>query len=95
MLRMIFSLPKFIGVLLLGVGCQGLAQMDTTSQKQPLDTNYIRKYPDLLTVGFYSAGPIMEVRIFPEDDSLSLNNQYKGNFASSVGFSAGYRGLVW
>lgn len=71
-----------------------LAQDEEKKKKEPLkpDSNYIVSYPDLITVGLFSAAPVMQLKIKPVDDHLEkYESDFRGNFSDQVGFSFAYK----
>ena len=64
------------------------------AKKPPLapDTNYITSYPDLLTIGLYTATPIMQLTIKPvEKEQEKYKSDFRGNFSDQVGLTFAYK----
>ena len=67
---------------------------DKKEKKKPLaaDTNYITSYPDLLTIGLYTASPIMQLTIKPvEKNYNNYRSEYRGNFSDQLGITLAYK----
>jgi len=68
------------------------------SEKKPkkpslaADTNYITSYPDLLTIGLYTASPIMQLTIKPlQKDMEKYRSDFRGNFSDQIGLTLAYK----
>lgn len=62
--------------------------------KQMPDTNFIMTYPRLLSIGIYTASPLMQIVVDPVNNSYdSYKSDFKGNFSDLVGFAFAYRSI--
>ena len=69
-------------------------EADKKAKKTPLvaDTNYITSYPDLVTIGLYTATPIMQLTIKPvEKEQEKYKSDFRGNFSDQVGLTFAYK----
>ncbi|MBC7450082.1 MAG: DUF4421 family protein [Cytophagales bacterium] len=69
---------------------------DTIKKKTPLrpDSNFIVSYPQDITLGIYTASPLMQVVITPVSSELDkYRSDFRGNFSDQLGFLFSYRGI--
>lgn len=58
------------------------------------DSNFIARYPEVFTVGLFTASPLMQMTIKPIDNDLDkYRSEFRGNFTDLVGFSLSYKKL--
>ncbi|MBC7388741.1 MAG: DUF4421 family protein [Opitutaceae bacterium] len=71
-------------------------EADQKPKKTPLspDSNFIISYPNLLTVGLYTASPIMQLTIKPTDKDMDkYRSDFRGNFSDQIGVTLAYKKL--
>ena len=83
--------------LLLLLSVVTFAQSEKTKQKkikEKPDTNFIMTYPRLISLGVYTASPLMQIVVDPVNDSYDkYKSDFKGNFSDLLGFTFSYRSI--
>lgn len=88
---------RFLSILvLLILSIRTFAQSEKKENKIKVasDTNYIITYPRLISLGIYTASPLMQIVVDPVNNSYDkYKSDFKGNFSDLVGFTFAYRSI--
>lgn len=72
------------------------AQDDTKTKKVKSmpDTNFIATYPQYVSLGIYTASPLMQIVFDPVDNTYDkYKSDFRGNFSDLLGFTFSYRSI--
>lgn len=73
------------------------AQADQTKEKKPKavpDTNFIMTYPKYISLGIYTASPLMQIVVDPVNSAQDrYKSDFRGNFSDLLGFTFSYRSI--
>jgi hypothetical protein len=62
--------------------------------KETPDTNFIVTYPQFISLGIYTASPLMQIIVDPVNNSYDrYKSNFKGNFSDLLGFTLSYRNI--
>lgn len=86
-----------IAYLLLLFSTVAFAQTKNKSDKkvkEMADTNFVMTYPRFISLGVYTASPLMQIVVDPVNSSYDkYKSDFKGNFSDLLGFTFAYRSL--
>jgi|GEM_PF-2531794 len=68
------------------------SSVNVRKSKKHADTNYVKSYKNLLSLGMYIAAPSNTLTITPKD-SLKPPTKYKTNLSSVIGFTMAYKSI--
>lgn len=88
---------RFIYLSILLIGTVSLSNAQDSIQKKQKDvpdTNFIISYPQYISLGVYTASPLMQIVVDPINNDKDLyKSDFKGNFSDLLGFSLAYKSL--
>jgi len=90
---------RFVILLFLVIGMQATmyGQQYADKVKKPKsvpDTNFIMTYPQYISLGIYTASPLMQIVVDPvKDEYDKYKSDFRGNFSDLLGFTFSYKSI--
>lgn len=69
-------------------------QQEIKKKKPAPDTNFIMTYPRFISLGIYTASPLMQIVVDPVNNAQDkYKSDFRGNFSDLLGFTFSYRSI--
>lgn len=72
--------------------CTYLQGQDSLHHKVKFDTNYVRHYPDYLSIALFTKLPTIDIQINNKTQNDKIN-RFKSNITNVIGFDLDYKGI--